>query len=308
MNIFVSGSLAYDRIMTFPGHFADHIMPDKIHMLNISFTVSGMAERPGGTAGNIAYALALLGEKATILSTLGKDGQPYLDWLAKNGISHEGIRTIPEEFTASAYITTDQNDNQITSFNPGAMKHQSNYYVGGADPRQCIGIIAPGNLDDMVGYRGAYARKGFDFIFDPGQSLPIWEAETLAETLTGARLLISNNYELALIEQKTGLDKAALLKRVKAIITTKAEQGSVITAHGSEAMVPAYPVGDKLKDPTGAGDAYRGGLMKGLIEGKSLVESARMGTICASFCVEVQGTQEYRFTPAEFAARLAQLG
>ena len=308
MNIYVSGSLAYDRIMTFPGRFADHIMPDKIHMLNISFTVSGMVERPGGTAGNIAYALSLLGEKPTILATLGRDGQPYLDWLAKNGISHEGIRTVPEEFTASAYITTDQNDNQITGFNPGAMKHRAGYYVGGADPRQSIGIVAPGNLDDMIGYRGAYVQEGVDYIFDPGQSLPIWNGDALAETLTGARVLISDDYEFALIQQKTGLDKADLLRRVRAIITTRAEHGSVLSTVEGEVTVPAYPVGGTLVDPTGAGDAYRGGLVKGIVQGKSLVDSARIGTICASFCVQVQGTQAYRFTAAEFEERLGKLG
>lgn len=308
MNIYVSGSLAYDRLMTFPGRFADHILPDKIHMLNVSFTISGMVERTGGTAGNIAYALTLLGETPTILATLGQDGQRYLDWLKANGVSSHGIKTIPEEFTASAYITTDQNDNQITGFNPGAMKHPSAFDFGETAIRSSIAVIAPGNLDDMAGYSGEFLRRGVDFIFDPGQSLPLWEGKRLTAALTGAKVLISNDYEFEMIQRKTGLDTGGLLRRVRAIITTKAEHGSVIITPKGETVVPAYPVGSKAIDPTGAGDAYRGGLVKGLIEGKDLIASARMGTICASFAVEVQGTQEYRFTPAEFEARLKELG
>ena len=308
MNIYVSGSLAYDRIMTFPGRFSDHIMPDKIHMLNVSFTVSGLVERLGGTAGNIAYALAMLGEKPTILSTLGHDGVRYREWLARNGISDKAIVTIAEEFTAGAYITTDQDDNQITGFNPGAMKQPSRFDLAGADPDESIAVIAPGNLDDMKAYRDVYAARGVPFIFDPGQSLPIWDGRDLAKTLVGSRVLISNDYEFALIQQRTGLDKAALLQRVKAIITTKAERGSVIITPEGELTVPAYPIRGSLVDPTGAGDAYRGGLVKGLVSGKGLVVSARMGTVCASFCVQMQGTQSYHFTPAEFEERLQKLG
>ena len=306
-NIYVSGSLAYDRIMSFPGRFADHILPDKIHMLNVSFTISGIVERTGGTAGNIAYALSLLGEKPTILATLGQDGQRYLDWLKSNGIPSHGIKTIPDEFTASAYITTDQNDNQITGFNPGAMKHASAYDLGDTVARSSIAVIAPGNLDDMVTYSSEFLRRGVDFIFDPGQSLPLWEGKRLAAALTGAKVLISNDYEFEMIQRKTGLDTAGLLRQVRAIITTKAEHGSVITTSKGETAVPAYALGPKAVDPTGAGDAYRSGLVKGLIDGKDLVHSARMGTVCASFAVEVQGTQEYRFTQAEFGARLREL-
>lgn len=298
--------MAYDRIMTFPGRFADHIMPDKIHMLNVSFTVTGVVERPGGCAGNIAYALSLLGEKPIVLACVGRDFQPYYDWLARNGITTEGLRVIDEELTAGAYITTDQADNQITGFNPGAMKFPSEYNLNGIDPANTIAVIAPGNLDDMAAYRKVYVSTGTPFIFDPGQSLTMWEGPALAECLTGAKILISNDYELELIQNITGLTAADLLARVETLITTKGENGSIVITHDGEIPVPAYPV-QRVVDPTGAGDAYRGGLVKGLVAGKTIEQAARMGSVIASFAVEVQGTQEYRFTMEDFNRRLAEL-
>lgn len=307
MNIYVSGSMAYDRIMTFPGRFADHIMPDKIHMLNVSFTVTGVVERPGGCAGNIAYALALLGEKPVVLACIGHDFQRYYEWLAKHGITTEGLRVIEDELTAGAYITTDQSDNQITGFNPGAMKHPSGYDLSRIDPRASIGVIAPGNLEDMQRYRDAYVSSGTPFLFDPGQSLTMWEGEALAGCLTGAQVLISNDYELELIQNITGLTVPDILSRVGTVITTKGEKGSIVATRDGEITVPAVDLRGRVVDPTGAGDAYRGGLVKGLVQGKDVVEAACTGTVCASFAVEVQGTQEYRFTMDEFNQRLVEL-
>ena len=306
MDIFICGSLAYDRIMDFPGRFADHIMPDKIHILNVSFTVTGMVERPGGTAGNIAYALALLGERPTILATIGHDYQRYFQWLEKSGIPWQSIHIIPEELTAGAYITTDQADNQITCFNPGAMKHPSLYDLDRADPEDSIVIIAAGNLQDMIAYRDACRARGIDFIFDPGQSLPLWDGESLARCLEGARVLISNDYELEMIMHRTGLDRADLLRRTEAVIATKGEMGSLVATRDGELEIPAIKRPGALVDPTGAGDAYRGGLIKGLVTGKNLAESARMGTVCASFSIECKGTQGYTFAMDEFNARLRE--
>ncbi|MEE9198694.1 MAG: carbohydrate kinase family protein [Dehalococcoidia bacterium] len=306
MKIFISGSIAYDRIMDFPGRFSDHIMPDKLHILNVSFTVNGLVERPGGTAGNIAYALFLLGETPTIMSTIGRDYQPYFDWLEKCLIPRDGIRIIEEEFTASAHIITDRADNQITGFNPGAMKHTSRFNLEQAAPQDSIGIVAPGNLEDMVTYSDAFRAKGITFIFDPGQSIPMWEGEALAEGIRGSCILISNDYELGMIMERTGLDKQGLLDITGTIITTKGEQGSVVRTQEGDVSIPAVPRPDTLKDPTGAGDAYRGGLIKGLVEGKGLIESARLGTVCASFAIECQGTQEYSFTMEEFNTRLQE--
>ena len=229
MNILVSGSLAYDRIMDFPGSFVDHILPDKIHMLNVSFTVNGLREKFGGTAGNIAYALSLLGEEPTILATIGCDYGRYFEWLKTNGIDTGSITIIMEEFTAGAYITTDKSDNQITGFNPGAMKCRAPYDFEKVDIKTSIAIVAPGNIDDMAGYPKIYREKGIRYIFDPGQSLPIWKGETLAGAIDGAEILITNDYELDLVVKMTGLGVDELLKKTKTIISTIGEEGSIST-------------------------------------------------------------------------------
>jgi adenosine kinase len=303
MDILVSGSLAYDRIMEFSGRFSDHIMPDKIHMLNVSFTVNGLTEKFGGTAGNIAYTLALLGEKPRVLSTLGRDGEPYLRWLEQQGLTTKGIRIIPEELTASAYITTDAADNQITAFNPGAMKHPSNADLSGIDPANCIAIVSPGNLQDMEEYARTYRALGVFFIFDPGQSLPAWEGDDLARSIEGSNMLVANDYELELIKNKTGLSTEGLLGLVNTVVVTRGEDGcEVLTTKGS-VRVPAIPT-DNAVDPTGAGDAFRGGLIEGLVRMLPVPRAAQMGTVCAHYAVQCHGTQEHCFTTEEFAAKL----
>ncbi|MFZ1035829.1 MAG: carbohydrate kinase family protein [Smithella sp.] len=303
MKIIVSGSMAYDRIMDFPGKFSDHILPDKIHVLNVCFQVNGLKEKYGGTAGNIAYALTVMGEKPLICATIGHYYQKYFKWLAKNGLSTENIKIIADEFTAGAYITTDRSDNQITGFNPGAMKYQSTLDFSKLDPENTIVIVSPGNFEDMVNYPRACKNKGIDYILDPGQSLPMWDKQDLIQAIEGCRILIVNDYELSLIISKTGLDKKALLEMTSTIITTLGESGSQISMREREIAVPAFRV-KKVVDPTGAGDAYRGGLLCGLVHGKNIEQCARMGSVCASFSIENYGTQEYSFTPEEFNERL----
>jgi adenosine kinase len=301
MRIFVSGSLAYDRIMDFPGRFADHILPEKIHILNVCFMVNGLTERFGGTAGNIAYNLALLGEKPVILATAGRDFGPYRDWLMQLGLPLTGIREVPEEFTAGAYITTDQADNQITGFNPGAMKHPSGYRFDGLGAGD-LAIVAPGALEDMLVYSRAYKVRKVRYIFDPGQSIPAWGGEELKEMASGAFALIANDYELEMFRQKTGLKEKGLLQLSGTVIVTRGEEGSyLLTGQGREeiAAIPAQ----RVLDPTGAGDAYRAGLLKGLAQGLSWTEAARLGAVLASFAVEQQGTQEHRVELSQLGAR-----
>jgi adenosine kinase len=302
MRIFVSGSLAYDRIMDFPGRFVDHILPEKIHILNVCFMVNGLTERFGGTAGNIAYNLALLGESPSILATAGRDFGPYREWLESLGLPLTGIKKIPGEFTAGAYITTDLADNQITGFNPGAMKHTSDYRFEDLDPAATLAIVAPGSLEDMRLYSRAYKNRGVRYIFDPGQSIPAWEGGDLKEMADGALALIVNDYELEMFRQKTGLEAAGILKLTPHLITTRGEQGSLIQTDRGTDEVPAVPPSQVL-DPTGAGDAYRAGLLKGLVMGQDWPQAARMGAVLASFCVEQQGTQEHRVEISEFWAR-----
>jgi adenosine kinase len=302
MRIFVSGSLAFDRIMDFPGRFVDHILPEKIHILNVCFMVNGMTERFGGTAGNIAYNLALLGEKPVILATSGRDFRSYRDWLVSLGLPLDGIKEIPEEFTAGAYITTDLADNQITGFNPGAMKHASDYRFDGLAPDAALAIVAPGSLEDMLNYTRAYKERGVRYIFDPGQSIPAWGGAELEEMATGAWALIVNDYELEMFRQKTGLDEAALLSLTPTLITTRGDAGSNLRTASREEQIPAVTA-SRVLDPTGAGDAYRAGLLKGLAMGLSWLDAARMGAVLASFSVEQQGTQEHRVEVAEFWQR-----
>ena len=302
MQIFVSGSLAYDRIMDFPGRFADHILPEKIHILNVCFMVNGLTERFGGTAGNIAYNLALLGEKPVILATGGRDFGPYQHWLTELNLPLKGIRLIEAEFTSGAYITTDLADNQITGFNPGAMNYQSEYQFDGVNAQESLAIIAPGNLPDMLTYSRRYKEMGLPYIFDPGQSIPAWGPVELREMATGALALIMNDYEQEMFRQKTGLAEGDLKNLVTALITTKGEEGSeLIGPQGQEAIPAAKP--RLVKDPTGAGDAYRAGLIKGLTLGLPWATAALMGATLASFAVEQAGTQEHRIPLSEFWRR-----
>ena len=305
MEILVSGSMAYDRIMDFPGHFADHIVPEKIHTINLSFTVNGLVEKFGGTAGNIAYALALLGERPRILATMGHDYHSYFQWLEQCGIATGDIRIVPEELTASAYITTDLAGNQITGFNPGAMKHPSLADFSDLDPADCIALVGPGNLQDMADYARSYQQMGVFPIFDPGQSLPVWQGEDLASAIQNCRMLVSNDYELALIKEKTGLSTSQLLEIVGTIVTTKAEQGTEVVSSDGVLQIPAIPTPEAV-DPTGAGDAFRGGLIKGLILKCSLERAAQMGTVCGHYAIQKSGTQEYSFTMEQFTAKLEE--
>ncbi len=302
MNIYVSGSIAYDRIMDFPGRFSDHILPDKIHILNVCFTVNGMVEKFGGTAGNIAYSLQLLEESPFILATIGKDYGRYFDWLKKNRIPQEGIRIIHEEFTAGAYITTDRADNQITGFNPGSMKYQSEYALRDIHPEESLALLAPGNLQDMMHYAKVYKNKGIKHICDPGQSLTSWDRNALTEWIDGSFLLISNDYELELIMKMTGRDKEGLLRLTRCIITTLGEKGSVVSGPDGETTIPPARV-HRVSDPTGAGDAYRAGLVKGIVSGLDMETAAKMGAVAATYAVENYGTQEHHYVYDDFLQR-----
>lgn len=299
--IYISGSLAYDRIMDFPGKFSDYILPDKIHILNVCFNVNGMSEKFGGTAGNIAYTLSLLNEQPLILATIGKDYQSYFEWLRKNNLPVDEIKIIPDEFTAGAYITTDMSDNQITGFNPGAMKFPSGYGFDSAT-EDSFALIAPGNLEDMIEYAGSCKKKGIKYICDPGQSLSKWEGETLRQWLDGSIMLISNDYELEIIMKMTGMDKKGLLTLTKTTITTLGEQGSIISTRESEVHIPAAMV-DNVSDPTGAGDAYRAGLLKGIVTRKDIQTAAKMGAVAATYAIEKYGTQEHYFSYEDFLGR-----
>jgi adenosine kinase len=301
--IIVSGSLAYDRIMNFSERFSDHILPDKIHSLNVCFQVNGVTENYGGTAGNIAYALTLMGESPIISATIGSDHHKYFEWFEKNGIGKSGVKVIPEELTAGAYITTDMANNQITGFNPGAMKFSSDLDVEALDPEKTLLLVSPGNLADMINYPRLCKKSGIDYVFDPGQALPMLQAEDLIEVITGCTLLIVNDYEYNLIQDKTGLANGELLALADTTIVTLGGAGSRIHGLSGTVAIPAFKA-RQVVDPTGAGDAYRGGLLSGLVNGYDMPASALRGSACASFAVECNGTQVYSFTAQELAERM----
>jgi adenosine kinase len=299
MQLYISGSLALDRIMNFPGKFADHILPDKIHILNVCFLVDGMSEYFGGTAGNIAYNLALLGEKPLILGCAGKDFAAYGQRLDDLGLSQDGIHKVPDQFTAGAYITTDESDNQITGFNPGAMRERCGYQFPARHEGKVLAIISPGNVEDMVELPEYFKEVGIPYIFDPGQQITALTGEQMARAVTGSLALCTNDYELEMVMKATGLSRAELLQRTGALVTTLGDQGSLIAEADSEGLreTRVAPVKvHKALDPTGAGDAFRAGLLKGLCLGQTLVEAAALGSVCAAFCVEHKGTQEHFFS------------
>ncbi|SCM72494.1 carbohydrate kinase family protein [Desulfovibrio sp. 86] len=302
MAIYVSGSLAFDRIMTFPGNFQDHILMDKLHMINVSFMVDGMDERRGGCAGNIAYTLALLGEKPVIVAAAGRDFDSYALTLTAHGLPLDGIRRAEDVFTALCYITTDMNSNQITGFYPGAMTLPAEYDFPGLDARQDLAIVSPGNVEDMRRLPRLYREKGVPYIFDPGQQLPVLTSQELLEAIEGSLACITNDYELNMICKATGKSEAEIAARTQWLVTTLGSEGAQVRGKGENIRIAPVPI-SKVLDPTGAGDAHRAGLIKGLVHGLAMPEAARLGSVSASFALEKLGTQEHTLTPADFCQR-----
>lgn len=303
MAIYVSGSLAYDRIMTFQGNFRDHILMDKLHMLNISFMVNSMDERRGGCAGNIAHSLALLGENPVIVASAGRDFGPYSEALSRRNLPLAGIRMVEDVYTALCYITTDLDSNQITGFYAGAMAYPSDYSFPDLNPEADIAIVSPGNVEDMRKLPQFYREHGIRYIFDPGQQLPVLSGEDLRKAIEGSFACITNDYELNMICRATGMSEDELLGRTLWLVTTLGAQGARIRgADGTDHTIPAVKVA-KVEDPTGAGDAQRAGLLKGLTLGLSVPDAARLGAVSASFAIECLGTQEHHFNKADFTRR-----
>lgn len=300
MNIYIYGSMAYDRIMGFPDKFQNHILPESIDHLNVAFNVTYLIENFGGTAGNIAYSLTLLGESPTIIAAVGYDFDRYAKWLSQNGLSKTGITTIATEFTAGAYIATDSDNNQITIFNLGAMKKRCDYTL--TKEEQALAIISPGNPDDMLHYSQTCKQLDIPYIFDPGQAIPVLSGAMVAEMIKDSFMVITNDYELELIVRKTNLSPDEIMDQTGVLLTTLGAEGALIREKGKETHIPPAAVKSAV-DPTGAGDALRSGLIKGLVQEKSITDAARMGTVCASFCVEKEGTQTHHFTQDEFDKR-----
>ena len=302
----ICGSLAFDTIMVFRDRFANHILPDKIHILNVSFLVPQMRREFGGCAGNIAYNLKLLGDTGVPMATVGRDFAPYREWLAHSGVPTDHVRVIDGELTAQAFITTDLDDNQITAFHPGAMQHAHANRVSDALDI-AIGIVAPDGRDGMIEHAAQFAAAGIPFIFDPGQGLPMFGQAELKRFISQARWVALNDYEWQLVQQKSGWGVSEITARVEALIVTRGAAGSTIYTRGEELTVPAAPARAVI-DPTGCGDAYRAGLLHGLLHGLDWLETGRIASLMGAIKIESRGTQNHSFTREEFAARLKSGG
>jgi adenosine kinase len=302
--VFITGSMAYDRIMNFPGKFMDFILPDQIHNLNVSFFIDRLDEKLGGNAGNISYSLNLLGEKGIVLASAGRDFDRYRAVMEERGLSLEGVRRIESELTAAAYIITDQANNQITGFHAAALTHPCLYKFPEMDAQRDLAIVCPSNPLDMNEHPLFYKEKGVRYIYDPAQQLPILNPSDILERVGGAYLLVGNDYEIGLVMKLTGKSREELVEMTRrGLVVTLGERGALVLEKGAgETAVPSAPVPD-VADPTGAGDAFRAGLIKGLLLDRPLAECARLGAVCAAYCIEKHGTQEHGFTPEDFAAR-----
>ncbi len=298
--ILVSGSIAYDRIMDFPGFFKDHFIPDKLHNINVSFAVEAFAENFGGTAGNIAYNLALLGEPSRIISTAGSDFERYAGHLRSVKVDPTSVKIDLQSSTSSAYIITDRANNQITAFSmaAGAKPYRPLPETEGV---RCA-LIGAGCIEDMQDLPGYYRAQGIEYFYDPGQQIPTLSAEQLRDGITGAKGVFANDYELSLIIKKTGWNEAAILQKATALIVTFGEKGSRIVTKEGESNVKAVLV-SKVVDPTGAGDAYRAGFIAGFLREQALPRAAQLGSAVAAYAVEKYGTQVHRFTIAELKDR-----
>jgi adenosine kinase len=299
----ICGSMAFDTIMVFGDRFANHILPDKIHLLNVSFLVPQLRREYGGCAGNIAYNLKLLGDSGVPMATVGRDFAPYKEWLVRSGVPTEHVRVIDSELTAQAFITTDLDDNQITAFHPGAMQHAHVNRVDAAHDI-AIGIVAPDGRDGMIQHAAQFAAAGIPFIFDPGQGLPMFGAEDLQRFISQARWVTVNEYEWQLVRQRTGWDVGEITQRAEALIVTRGAAGSTIYTRGDELAIAAAPVREVV-DPTGCGDAYRAGLLHGLLHGLGWRATGHIASVLGAIKIESRGTQNHRFTATEFAQRLA---
>jgi len=301
MTALICGSLAYDTVMVFPGRFREHILPESIHMLNVSFLVPSMKRNFGGCSGNIAYNLRLLGGEGAPMATVGTDFGVYAQWLTDCGVRTDHVLTIEGEFTAQAFITTDLDANQINAFHPGAMDHSHRNQVP-LDAGVTLGVIAPDGREGMLAHSMQFAAAGVPVLFDPGQQLPRFDRAELLGFVERSRWIAVNDYEAQLLRDRTGEDIAMLAKQVDALIITRGAQGSVIMTGGSEIAIPAARP-DAVVDPTGCGDAYRAGLIYGLIRGLDWETTGRIASLLGALKIAHAGTQNHRFTAGEFAAR-----
>lgn len=301
MHTLICGSIAYDTIMVFEDRFKRHILPDKIHVLNVAFLVPEMRREFGGCAANIAYNLQMLDGKGLIMATVGDDFQPYAYRLEKLGLVQTHIRLVSDTFTAQAFITTDLDDNQITAFHPGAMNFSHQNSVKDATDVS-LGIVAPDGREGMLAHAREFHAAGIPFVFDPGQGMPMFNGDELLDFVEKADYIAVNDYEAQLLQSLTGNTLNKLATRVNALIETKGAEGSVIYAQGRQFKIPAVRP-EKVIDPTGCGDAYRAGLLYGIAQGMDWQETGQLASLMGTLKIAYRGGQNHRYTRDEIGQR-----
>ena len=301
MKLVITGSIAYDYLMSFPGSFSEHLLPDHLQRVSLSFLVDSMDKRRGGCAPNIAYTLALLGERPWLMGTAGQDFGEYRQWLDGVGVDTTLVKQVPEKFTASFFCSTDRDGNQIASFYTGAMAHAGEMSFRAVDACD-LAIISPNDPDAMVQYAAECRDLNIPYIFDPSQQVARMSGEAVKSGVDGARFVICNDYEYELIRQKTGLDATQILCHAEAVIVTKGEKGASVMLRDRTIDVPAVPP-VAIVDPTGVGDAFRGGFMKGLASGAPMETCARLGSVAATYALEHMGGSSHHYTWDQFRAR-----
>jgi len=303
MQLIITGSLAYDHIMVFQDKFKKHILPDKIHMLNVAFNVENLQKELGGTAGNIAYTLNLMAEKSCIVGTVGKDFTEYQKKLKKLDLSRDHIKILAEKFTAQCFITTDRDDNQITAFHGGAMfeAHQKKLDRGVVNKSDLV-IISPNGIQAMIEHAEFCRNHNIKYIFDPGQSIPAFSGDELQKCIKGAEFLVVNDYEWQMVQDKTNIARENVFDFTKHLIITLGEEGSLLCSKDNAFKIQAAKP-KQILDPTGCGDAYRAGLLFALKRGEKIEKCGKVASVSASFAIEQHGTQNHKFTLQDFSAR-----
>ena len=304
MSALICGSFAFDTIMVFHDQFKNHILPDKVHILNVSFLVPDMRREFGGCAGNIAYNLKLLGGEPTPMGTVGTDFAPYAQWMDMHKIPRAHVKEVDGTYTAQAFITTDRDDNQITAFHPGAMNHAHLNDVRDVKG-VTLGIVSPDGRDGMLQHATQFAESGVPFIFDPGQGLPMFTGEELMDFIDKATWVALNDYEAQLVEERTGKTPHELAEHVNALIVTRGGEGSVIYTKEKRYEIPTAKPKD-LNDPTGCGDAYRAGLLYGLMNDMDWETTGRIAALMGAIKIEKHGTQNHSFNREQFLERFNQ--
>lgn len=304
MKALICGSFAFDNIMVFNDRFKNHILPDKVHILNVSFLVPEMRREFGGCAGNIAYNLGLLGGNAIPMGTVGEDFDSYAKWMDQCGVDRTHVTTIDGTFTAQAFVTTDLDDNQITAFHPGAMNFAHHNKVSAATDVS-LGMVSPDGREGMIEHAQQFANAGIPFIFDPGQGLPMFSGDELKSFIELATWLTVNDYEWQLIQERTGLNELQITERVKALIVTRGGEGSIICTQNDRIDVPVAKT-RALNDPTGCGDAYRAGLLYGIMNELDWATTGRLAALLGAAKIEEHGTQNHRFDLQEIKDRFKE--